>query len=80
MRLNALRFGLAAGILWSCYMLLYTIIAMYTGHATALMELMANIYPGYSISWSGAVFGMIFGFLDGFIGLSLLAWIYNKLL
>jgi hypothetical protein len=52
---------------------------MYTGYSTEFLNLIASIYPGYSISWSGSIVGLAYGFADGFVGLFLLAWLYNKL-
>lgn len=77
--LNATRLGLAGGILWGIGMFICTILALYTGYATHFLEIMADIYPGYSISWGGSIIGLIYGFLDVFIGLFLLGWLYNKL-
>jgi hypothetical protein len=78
--LNSLKFGLAAGILWALYMFVYTILSMYTGYGSVMLNMMANLYPGYTISWQGSIVGLIYGFFDGFIGIFLFAWIYNALL
>ena len=77
--LNAQKLGLAAGILWGACMFILTIICMYTGYATQWAHLMADIYPGYTISWLGSFLGLIYGFIDGFIGLFIFGWLYNKL-
>lgn len=77
--LNSKNLGLAAGILWGISMFALTILAIFTGYGTAWLELMASIYPGYTISWVGSILGLIYGFLDGFIGLYIFGWLYNKL-
>jgi hypothetical protein len=77
--LQPTKFGLAGGILWGLCMFVTTIISMYTGYASQWLMLMSNVYPGYSISGSGSLLGLLYGFIDGFVGLFLLAWIYNKL-
>ncbi|MCR4328468.1 MAG: bacteriophage holin [Patescibacteria group bacterium] len=77
--LDAKKFGLAAGILWGAAMLVFTLISIATGYADEFMSLMANVYPGYTVSVEGSVIGLIYGFLDGFIGCYLFAAIYNKL-
>ncbi len=77
--INPKRLGLAGGILWALCMFFCTIIALYTGYAKQWLLIMGDIYPGYTISLWGSVLGLIYGFIDGFVGLFLLIWIYNKL-
>jgi hypothetical protein len=77
--LNPKKLCVSGGILWSICMFICTILAMYTGYFTQFLNLMASIYPGYSISWLGSIIGLAYGFVDAFVGLFLLAWLYNKL-
>jgi hypothetical protein len=77
--LSPLRLGIAGGIIWSVSMFICTILAINIGYSEKLLEVMVGIYPGYSISAAGAVLGLVYGFIDGFAGFFLLAWIYNKL-
>lgn len=77
--LNATKLGVAGAIIWSLSMFICTVLAIYTGYATDFLHLMGSIYPGYMISWWGSIIGLIYGFIDGFVGLFLLAWLYNKL-
>jgi hypothetical protein len=77
--LNPLKLGIAGGILWGLSMLVCTILSIYFGYSTKLLDVMSSIYPGYTISWGGAFLGLIYGFFDVFIGLFLLAWLYKKL-
>jgi len=79
MMLQPNKFGAAGGIIWGLCMFLTTIISIYTGYAKQFLATMSGIYPGYSISGWGSLLGLIYGFLDAFIGLFLLAWLYNKL-
>lgn len=80
MKLNALKFGLAAGILWGLALFLLTFANMwFDGYASAWLMLMSNIYPGYEISVWGSLVGLVYGFADGFICIGLFAWIYNRL-
>jgi hypothetical protein len=78
--LHSKKFGLAGGIIWGLCMFVSTIVSMYTGYAKQWLILMSDIYPGYRISGWGSLLGLIYGFLDAFIGLFLLAWLYNKFL
>ena len=43
------------------------------------LGLLANYFPGYSVSWLGSLVGLVYGALvGGAIGYSV-AWIYNRL-
>jgi hypothetical protein len=77
--MDAKRLGLAGGILWGAIMLVFTWIAVLTGYGEGFLTIFGNLYWGYSITWLGSIIGAIYGFVDAFVGLYLLAWIYNKL-
>jgi len=72
------KLALAGGILWGFCIFICTILAIYFGYATQFLTIMADIYPGYTITGIGSVVGLLYGFVDGFIALYLLAWLYNK--
>lgn len=76
--LDSRKLGLAGGILSGIFLFIFTIISMYTSYAPGLAEGLGQIFPGYGLSWSGAVTGLFYGFLNAFIALYLLGWIYNK--
>ena len=76
-QLNALAAGLSMGSFWSISMLLCTIFAIKFDYADQFMEIMTDVYPGYEISGKGAVIGLLYGFVDGFLGGYLLVWLYN---
>ena len=78
MTLNAKSLGLAGGVLWGTMMLIMTLLAVWAGYGTAMLNGIASIYPGYSIGYLGALVGLVYGFVDGFIGMFVLAWLYNK--
>jgi hypothetical protein len=77
--LNPIKLGISGGILWGFCMFICTILAIYTGYSAKFLDLMTDIYLGYSISWPGVFIGLAYGFIDGFLGLFLLGWLYNKL-
>ncbi|MCL5007018.1 MAG: bacteriophage holin [Patescibacteria group bacterium] len=80
MKLNANKFGLAAGIFWAVILFVFTLIAATTGYGTGwLQSFVATIYPGYTVSVFGSVLGLIYGFIDGYVGCWLFAALYNKL-
>ena len=80
MKLNALKFGIAGGIVTGIFVALTTIAGMY-GYFLEWNFLISSIYGlfGYSTSWTGVLLGAIYSFIDGFISVWLFAWIYNKL-
>lgn len=79
MKLHAVKFGLACGILWAVMCVIMSLTAMWWGWCDAMVELMASIYIGYSATVLGAFIGLVWGFFDALIGGFLLAWLYNKL-
>lgn len=44
------------------------------------MSLLAQFFPGYSVTWGGSVIGLAYGLLSGFVFGGLVGWIYNTLL
>ena len=77
--LNAKNLGLAGGIIFGACMFLTTLVSVPTGYAESFLNAMATVYPGYSVTWLGAFVGLVYGFVDVFIALYVLGWIYNKL-
>jgi hypothetical protein len=47
------------------------------GWGTALIAPLASLYIGYSASILGAIIGVIWAFIDGFVAGVVIAWIYN---
>ncbi len=76
--LNAKSLGLAGGTIWGLWLFVFTFINLYTGYGPMFAGLMADVYPGYEVTVAGSFVGLIYGFLDGSIGLFLLGWLYNK--
>ena len=80
MKWNTKRFALAGGIMWALCLFVTTLVSVFTGgFAKAFLDGIASIYPGYSISLAGSVIGLIYGFLDVFVGVYIFAWIYKML-
>lgn len=81
MKLNVKAFGLAGGILWGLGLFLMTIIVMLIGqgYGITFLGIISNVYPGYKVTAGGAFLGLVYGFIDGFIGCAVFAWLYNKL-
>ncbi|OGJ18887.1 hypothetical protein A3K73_07105 [Candidatus Pacearchaeota archaeon RBG_13_36_9] len=79
-RLDALKFGIAGGILGALFVLLITVAAMY-GLFEKSAGLIVDMYGifGYDLSVLGICLGAIYGFVDCFIFFCLLAGLYNWL-
>ena len=73
------KLGVSVGIVWGLALFVCTIFAIYTRYAVDFLEVIKSVYLGYSISWGGAFIGLAYGFLDGLIGIAIIAWIYNSL-
>ncbi|MCB2213441.1 bacteriophage holin [bacterium] len=79
MKLHAVKFGLAAGILWGAAVFFGTLWLLITGSGGHTWHLLSNFYLGFSFSYVGAFVGLLWGFADGFVGGWLLATLYNLL-
>ena len=80
MKLNAKAFALTAGIFWGLALLILTVVSVATGgYGSQFLALISDIYPGYEVSYTGGLIGLVYGFLDGVIGCYIFAWLYNLL-
>ena len=80
MRLDGKALGLAAGILWGATVFLATAWILVVGSEGQTLAKLGVFYMGYDVSWTGALIGLVYGFIDGLVGGFLLALIYNALL
>ncbi|MEX1012697.1 MAG: bacteriophage holin [Waddliaceae bacterium] len=77
--LNAKNLGLSFGIVWGVSVWFVTILSMFTGYGDSFIHMMQSVYPGYSVDLLGSFIGLIYGFVDGFVGLFIFGLIYNWL-
>ena len=77
--LQSVKLGLSAGIIWGISLFVITFISLWTGYAGLFLTIVKSIYPGYTVSYEGSIVGLIYGFIDAFIGFFLLGLIYNWL-
>ena len=80
MKLNAKTMALTCGIFWGLAVFLGTVWLLITGSAGTTASLLGKFYIGYSLSFTGAIIGLIWGFVDGLICGFIFAWLYNLLL
>lgn len=77
MKLKVLGLGLSLGILSGLAVFVMTLLALYANYGLGWFALTADVYPYYELSLVGAFIGLAFGFIDGFIGGVLIAFLYN---
>jgi hypothetical protein len=78
-KIDAIRFGLAGGILSMIIIFVLTLIASINGFGLNYLELLKDLFPGYEIGVIGSLVGAGYGFILGFMKLFVLAFIYNIL-
>ncbi len=77
---KAIRLALALGIVWGAAMFLMAVVASYTTtYAHEMVRVFASIYWGYEASWAGALLGLLWGFVDAFVGTLIVAAVYRAL-
>jgi hypothetical protein len=76
MRLRVRALGLAVGIVWALGVLVVTLCLIWFGQFPGV-PLTKKLYPGYYITYLGALVGVIWSFVNGFVAGALTAWLYN---
>jgi hypothetical protein len=81
LRLNAAMVGLVLGFLFAAGLFVATVWLVIKGgpHPGAHLILLSQFFPGYSISFLGAICGSVYGFIVGFVTGAVLGAVYNKL-
>lgn len=79
MKLDALKLGIASGIVSAVGMFLLVIDAMYKGRGVNAVRILNPVFPGYNVSWFGAGLGLVYGFVGCFVFFGITAWIYDNL-
>jgi hypothetical protein len=78
--IGACRIALAIAIVWAPAVLILGVATGYTAtYGHKLVEVVGSVYYGYGPGWGPALVGMAWGFVDAFIGVLIIAWIYNLL-
>ncbi|MEK9132257.1 MAG: hypothetical protein AAB606_00915 [Patescibacteria group bacterium] len=79
MKLSIKGLALAGGIFWGGCLGIWTLALSLTSLQLGRkwLELMVGTYPFYEITPTGALVGLGFGFIDGFIACAIFAALYN---
>jgi hypothetical protein len=82
-RLDPTALGMSVGVVVAVAVFLLKAIVLLRGPVESGAEtgphlgLLAYYFPGYRVSWGGALVGLSWGALDGFVAGALLAWAVN---
>lgn len=79
MKLNVKALTLTAGLVWGFGLFFLTLWVMLFDGATGDVTFLGRFYRGYNISFTGAIIGLVWAFVDGAIGGAIFAWLYNWL-
>jgi hypothetical protein len=74
--------GIAMGLLLGLGLFLATVVLVVKGgpNLGSLLQLLANYFPGYQVTWVGAWIGFVYAFVFGYGMGRTIATIYNRLL
>lgn len=78
MKLHVRSFGLACGILIGLALFLVTWWIILTKGLSRETTIVGQFYVGYSISPLGSLVGLVWGFVEGWLGGMFFAWLYNR--
>ncbi len=79
MKLNVKALALTFGIIWGIGLFILTWWIILFEGATGEATFIGRVYLGYRISPLGSLIGLVWAFVDGFIGGAIFAWLYNLL-
>lgn len=71
--------GLSLGIFGGLLIIVYSLLCSITGYGIEIETFLEAMFPGYSLTLSGAIVGVVWMFSIGYMSGAVLAWIYNKL-
>lgn len=76
-KFNPPALALSAGVLWGLGVFFIAFVSMMWGYAGLWTELLGDAYIGVEATWRGAFVGLVWGFVDAFIGAFIFAHLYN---
>lgn len=76
-KLHVTAFALACGCTWGLAVFLLALLAMWWGWGDSWLNLLADVYRGVEASLAGAFIGLVWAFVDGFIGALIFVLLYN---
>jgi protoporphyrinogen oxidase len=79
LKLDGVALGLSLGIATGVLLFLATLILVFKGGEVVgpNLQLLSHYFPRYSVTMSGSLLGLVYGFTGGFVGGSGFAWLRN---
>ncbi|MEK9656846.1 MAG: hypothetical protein VW378_00520 [bacterium] len=77
MKLNPMSLGMAGGVLYGVFIFIITLLGVISGYGLAYINILAGLFPVYSVSFVGAILGLVYGFILGFVLFYFLGYLYN---
>lgn len=81
MRLNARAWGISSGLLFGGGLFLATVVLVIRGgpNVGQHLAMLSAFFPGYSVTWLGAVVGFIYAFVLGYGLGRVIGFVYNRM-
>ncbi len=76
-RIHPVHFGIAVGIITGTYFLFLGILSLTVGIGQSIVSSFSSLYIGYDSTLIGSFAGGLWGLIDGFIGGFIIAHLYN---
>ena len=76
-KLNVTALALACGLTWGIFVFLVVLLTMFWGWGSAFTQLLGSVYIGVEGTLLGAFMGLLWAFVDGFIGGLVFVLLYN---
>ena len=78
MKLDENGIGMASGVLAGVWMLVVVLFDLWAGFAASYVDLIADIAPGVSVSYGGALIALVYGLVAGYVFGYIFGWLYNQ--
>lgn len=78
-KLCPMHMGIAFGLVWGLGLFALALLDSSRGYGASFVGTMGSAYIGYGPGAFGGLLGLLYGFADGFCGVYLTCWIYNKM-
>ena len=81
-RVRSVLLGLVFGLTAGAALFIATAFLLIKGgdHVGTHLALLGQFFPGYAVTWLGAVVGFVYAFVVGFAAGWLVGWVYNTVL
>jgi len=78
MKLSKKAFGVSLGFTCGATAFILMLASLWTGFAKDLLMLFGPLHPGFSYSYTGAIWMAVAHFVMGYIFGWVMAWVYNR--